>query len=90
MSDDRYSINVRNTIKDVISEILFIKPESISDEKSLAALGADSLDVIEIEMEIEKRLGFKDGIFFEDELNVNMTIDEIVTKAVGTYGEYVD
>lgn len=90
MDDYDYSIDVRRTVVDSIADILLIRPEAVIGEKTLASLGADSLDVIEIEMEIEKRLGFKDGLFVSDALKLDMTIDEIIAKAVNIYGEFVN
>lgn len=90
MDDYDYSIDVRRTVVDSIADILLIRPEAVIGEKTLASLGADSLDVIEIEMEIEKRLGFKDGLFVSDALKLDMTIDEIIVKAVNIYGEFVN
>ncbi len=90
MDDYDYSIDVRRTVVDSIADILLIRPEAVIGEKTLASLSADSLDVIEIEMEIEKRLGFKDGLFVSDALKLDMTIDEIIAKAVNIYGEFVN
>lgn len=90
MDDYDYSIDVKRTVVDSIADILLIRPEAVIGEKTLASLGADSLDVIEIEMEIEKRLGFKDGLFVSDALKLDMTIDEIIAKAVNIYGEFVN
>lgn len=80
-------INVEETILDIIAIKFNVATDALSNDKTLLDFGADSLDVIEIEMEIENRLGFKNGDFFKEELCVNITIGEILKKARNVYGK---
>ena len=69
--DDIENIQVENSVKKIISEILGIEKDKISKSSSFSKdLGADSLDVIELIMSIEET--FKINIFDKD-------IDSIIT-----------
>jgi acyl carrier protein len=46
---------LQNKIKTIISNHLNVKEEEITSEKSLIDLGADSLDAVELMMEIENK-----------------------------------
>ena len=69
--NDIENIQVENSVKNIISEILGIEKDKISKSSSFSKdLGADSLDVIELIMSIEET--FKINIFDKD-------IDGIIT-----------
>ena len=67
---------VDNTIKQIISDrIKGLRVEQIENTTPLTALGADSLDSVEIVMEIERR--FKTSIKEED-FEKLQTVDQII------------
>lgn len=49
--------DVRREVVEVLSEQFSRQPESITDTTTCAELGADDLDVVELTMEFEDRLG---------------------------------
>ena len=48
-----------DTVKEVLEENLDINPESVNDDSTFDSLGIDSLDTVEMVMELEDRLGFE-------------------------------
>lgn len=66
-------------IKELIAEILAVDEDKIKlESKLIDDLGADSLSVVELHMEIEERLGIK----IPDEEVANLTTVEDVLKAI--------
>lgn len=66
-------------IKALVAEILAVDEEKIKPESKLIDdLGADSLSVVELHMEIEERLGIK----IPDEEVANLSTVEDVLKAI--------
>ncbi len=66
-------------IKGLIAEILAVDEEKITKESNLIDdLGADSLSVVELHMEIEERLGVK----IPDEEVVNLKTVQDVLNAI--------
>ncbi|WP_029320389.1 acyl carrier protein [Butyrivibrio sp. AE3004] len=66
-------------IKELIAEILAVDEDKVTKEASLIDdLGADSLSVVELHMEIEERLGIK----IPDEEVVNLKTVQDVLNAI--------
>ena len=66
-------------IKELIAEVLAVDEDKIKPESALIDdLGADSLSVVELHMEIEERLGVK----IPDEEIANLKTVEDVMKAI--------
>lgn len=64
------------TIRELIADHLCIDPESITPDSTLGALGADSLDVVEIAIAIDEAY----GIEIPDEKIADIsTIADIIT-----------
>ncbi len=67
--------DIKDKVIDIIAERLSVDKESITDDSNVIAdLGADSLDIAEIMMDMEDAFGIK---LEEDNENLN-TIGEIV------------
>lgn len=49
--------DVRDSILDAIEEVKGVRPEGVADTSQLVDLGLDSLDLLEIGMIVEQRLG---------------------------------
>jgi len=74
--NDIENIQVENSVKKIISEILGIEKDKISKTSSFSKdLGADSLDIIELIMSIEET--FKINIFDKDIDNI-ITVNDII------------
>ena len=74
--DDIENIQVENSVKKIISEILGIEKDKISKNSSFSKdLGADSLDIIELIMSIEET--FKINILDKDIDNI-ITVNDII------------
>ena len=67
---------IEQRVREVIADHLAIGDEQITPEASLADdLGADSLDLIELLMDLEEELG---GTIDEDRLKTLRTVQDIV------------
>ena len=54
-SNDASDLSIREQVKNVIVEVLGVKPEQVTDEASFKDdLGADSLDQVELVMKLEE------------------------------------
>ncbi len=70
---------VFDKIKEIVSEYADVDPEKITLESSLEDLGMDSLDVVDLFMNIE------------DEFNIELPEDEMENlKTLGDLVEYVE
>lgn len=70
---------VLDKIKEIVSEYADVDPEKITLESSLEDLGMDSLDVVDLFMNIE------------DEFNIELPEDEMENlKTLGDLVEYVE
>ena len=68
-------------VKEVVSEVLHLEPEDISPDKEFEKdLGADSLDRVEIIMNLEDRLGIQ---IPDDDLEGIITVGDAVEKIKG-------
>ena len=63
-----------DTVKEVLEENLDINPESVNDDSTFDSLGIDSLETVEMVMELE------------EELDVELELEE----KMNTIGELVD
>ena len=81
-----------DTVKEVLEENLDINPETVSDDSTFDSLGIDSLDTVELLMNLEDKLGI------EVELDQKVeTVGDLVAfgepealKTVGELVEYID
>ena len=48
-----------DTVKEVLEENLDINPESVNDDSTFESLGIDSLDTVELLMNLEDKLGIE-------------------------------
>ena len=48
-----------DTVKEVLEENLDINPESVNDDSTFDSLGIDSLDTVELLMNLEDKLGIE-------------------------------
>ena len=54
-SNNASDLSIREQVKNVITEVLGVKPEQVTDEASFKDdLGADSLDQVELVMKLEE------------------------------------
>lgn len=70
------------SIISVLADHLRVPEISVSDDKTLEDLGADSLDIIELAMLLEDEFGIE---IADDDINIDMTVAalaEIVEKKV--------
>lgn len=71
-------------IKEIIADQLSVPAISVSDDKTMEDLGADSLDVIELAMWLEDEFDIE---ITGDDINIDMTVAglaELVEKKVNT------
>jgi hypothetical protein len=52
-----YRVNVKALVKDTVIDALSLEPADFDWQRSLAELGCDSLNVIDIQFDLEKKLG---------------------------------
>ena len=52
-------VNVKALVKDTVIDALSLEPADFDWERSLAELGCDSLNVIDIQFDLEKKLGVR-------------------------------
>jgi len=50
-------VNVKALVKDTVIDALSLEPADFDWQRSLAELGCDSLNVIDIQFDLEKKLG---------------------------------
>lgn len=55
-------MTTRDALITATADALGIHPHGIADDQTLADLGADSLDMVEIAMDVETALGLQDPI----------------------------
>ena len=67
-------------VKEVLNEVLDIDPANVSADSTFDSLGIDSLDLVQLTMEIEERLNIDLGEF-EDAENI---------KTLGDFAQYID
>ena len=67
-------------IKDILQESIGIDPETVTEESTFESLNIDSLDMVQLVMELEERLGIELGDF-EDSTSI---------KTLGEFIAYVD
>lgn len=72
--------DTRTVLVTAIADALGLHPDGIADDQTLADLGADSLDMVEIVMEAEAALNLSD--YIESEVIETGTVAEIVA-AIG-------
>lgn len=72
--------DTRTALVTAIVDALGLHPDGIADDQTLADLGADSLDMVEIVMEAEAALNLSD--YIESEVIETGTVAEIVA-AIG-------
>jgi acyl carrier protein len=76
--------DIRNKVIEIISERLSKESDTITDESNVIAdLGADSLDIAEIMMDLEDAFGIK----LEEENDGLKTIGDIVSYIEGKVAE---
>ena len=71
---ERTNMATLDTIKDILQENLDIAPENVDEDSTFESLGVDSLDTVEMVMDLEQELG------------VELEIEE----KIATVGELVD
>ena len=52
-------VNVKALVKDTVIDALSLEPADFDWQRSLAELGCDSLNVIDIQFDLEKKLGVR-------------------------------
>ena len=52
-------VNVKSLVKDTVIDALSLEPADFDWQRSLAELGCDSLNVIDIQFDLEKKLGVR-------------------------------
>ena len=69
-------MSVEDTVKDILNQVLDVKPEEIEEEKSLEeAYGVDSTEMVEISVGLKKALKVEIG---DNELTKTHSFNEIV------------
>jgi hypothetical protein len=53
------SVNVKSLVKDTVIDALSLEPSDFDWQRSLAEMGCDSLNVIDIQFDLEKKLGVR-------------------------------
>jgi len=67
---------INDTVRTIIAEMLTVKLHEVTLEKNIKDdLGADSLDMVELVMEIESKF----GIEIPDELSNVKTVSDVIT-----------
>jgi hypothetical protein len=52
-------VNVKSLVKDTVIDALSLEPADFDWQRSLAEMGCDSLNVIDIQFDLEKKLGVR-------------------------------
>ncbi|WP_343189306.1 phosphopantetheine-binding protein [Buchnera aphidicola] len=71
---------IKNKIKNIIIKILNIKKKKINEFKKIKKMGADSLDTIEIIMEIENKFNIEIKDKIVEKLNTIYKITKYIYK----------
>jgi acyl carrier protein len=75
--------NINQIVIDTLCEQLEIKKNQITlESKLISDLGADSLDLIEVEMALEEKLKVKNGDHSQDHFKCNSTVKELIDYAI--------
>ena len=79
-SNNASDLGIREQIKNVIVEVLGVKPEQVTDEASFKDdLGADSLDQVELVMKLEEVFKEKiDGEISEKDAEQLTTVGSVI------------
>nr|WP_126071709.1 acyl carrier protein [Candidatus Annandia adelgestsuga] len=73
---------IENNVKNIISKKIGIKPKKILNSSSLQDLGADSLDIIEIIIELEEFFKIKIYDHESEKINKIEKIINIIKKKI--------